>query len=204
MLLGKLLRVDVDQHGAQGQAGDPYVIPAGNPFAGRPDARGEVWAFGLRNPWRFSFDRATGDLWIADVGEDKWEEIDRQPAGSRGGENYGWGTMEGAHCFRPPDGCDTSGLVLPVAEYGHQLGCAIIGGYVYRGAAAPPLAGRYLYGDYCSGRIWSLEPQADGPPQSTELLKTELHIGSFGEDEAGEVYLTGLNTGAVYRLAVAH
>src|SRR5262249_18362804 len=156
---------------------------------GRDDARGEVWAYGLRNPWRFSFDRLTGDLWIADVGQDAWEEIDYQPAGSPGGQNYGWSIMEGRHCFRPRSGCDQSGLVLPVHEYGHDVGCAIIGGYVYRGASAPALYGGYLFGDFCSGRIWALAHAADGTWQATELLMTDLQISSFGEDDAGELYL---------------
>jgi glucose/arabinose dehydrogenase len=133
-LLAKILRLDVD-------GSFPYTIPPSNPFASTGGARPEVWAFGLRNPWRFSFDRETGDMWIADVGQGSWEEVDFQPADSAGGENYGWNTMEGAHCFDPANGCDTSGLVLPVHEYDHSAGCSITGGYVYRGEAIPALRG---------------------------------------------------------------
>jgi glucose/arabinose dehydrogenase len=192
-LLGKLLRLDVDGPTT------PYSIPADNPFVGRNDARPEIWAYGLRNPWRFSFDRATGDLWIADVGQNAYEEVDYQPATSRGGENYGWSIMEGAHCFRASQ-CDTVGLVLPIAEYGHDQGISITGGYVYRGAAYPQLDGAYFFGDYGSGRIWALWRGADGGWQTAELARMNVGISSFGEDEAGEVYLTGLNDGRLYRL----
>src|SRR5512140_1675627 len=135
-LLGKLLRIDPT---AAGDA--PYTVPRDNPFAGRLDARGEIWAFGLRNPWRFSFDRATGDLWIGDVGQNLWEEVDRVRAGDPGGRNFGWNVMEGLHCFSPAEGCPTAGLTLPVAEYDHGQGCAVTGGFVYRGAAIPALVG---------------------------------------------------------------
>ncbi len=192
-LLGKMLRLDVD-------SGEPYAIAAGNPFAGRSDIRPEIWATGLRNPWRYSFDRITGDLWIADVGQGEWEEINLQPAGSAGGENYGWSIMEGTHCFRPSSGCDQNGLVRPVHEYDHSLGCSVTGGYVYRGAAYPALEGAYLFGDYCSGRIWALSPDTGAGRTATELLKASFQISSFGEDEQGEMYLTGYNTGIVYRL----
>jgi glucose/arabinose dehydrogenase len=192
-LLGKLLRLDVD-------GGAPYAIPPDNPFAGRQDARPEIWAYGLRNPWRFSFDRATNDLWIADVGQNNWEEIDFQPAGSPGGQNYGWSIMEGMHCFRPATNCDQTGLTPPVAEYGHDLGCSITGGYVYRGQASPALTGVYLYGDYCSGRIWALYQTPDGAYHQAQLLQQNIQISSFGEDEAGEVYVAGLDTGTIYRL----
>ena len=190
-LLGKLLRLDPS-------GGEPYVVPPSNPFAGRADARPEIWAYGLRNPWRFSFDRATGDLWIGDVGAAAWEEIDYQPAGKPGGQNYGWDIMEGAAC-RSERGCDTTGLTAPVATYDHQQGCSVSGGYVYRGQADPGLAGAYLYGDYCSGVIWSLSRAAGGAWASTKLLESGLSISSFGEDEAGELYLTDLR-GGVYRV----
>lgn len=196
-LLGKLLRLDVDR-------GQPYSIPPDNPFLRRQGARPEIWAYGLRNPWRFSFDRATGDLWIGDVGQNAWEEINVQPAGSRGGENYGWSIMEGTHCFRPQTGCNTSGLVLPVAEYRLDRGrCAVIGGYVYRGKSSPALVGAYYYGDSCTGQIWALYRDRAGAWQEVELLDTDLQISSFGEDEAGELYLTGFAAGALYRLAAA-
>src|SRR5205807_6541081 len=122
---------------------------ADNPFVNTPGARPEIWAYGLRNPWRFSFDRATNDLWIADVGQDSYEEVDFQPANSRGGENYGWNLMEGLHCYSPATGCSMQGLTLPVAEYSHANGCSITGGFVYRGRVWPGLRGMYLYGDYC-------------------------------------------------------
>ena len=130
VLLGKMLRIAV-----QGQ--DSYAIPHDNPFIEQNDVRAEIWAYGLRNPWRFSFDRGTGDLYIADVGQNQWEEIDFQPAESVGGEHYGWDTTEGTHCFEPASGCDASAITLPVAEYGHDQGCSVTGGYVYRGATTP-------------------------------------------------------------------
>ena len=132
-------------------------IPPDNPFVNTAGARAEIWAYGLRNPWRFSFDRATGDLWIADVGQDTFEEVNFQPASSHGGENYGWNRMEGAHCFVA--GCSTQDLTLPVAEYTHAEGCSVTGGFVYRGRVSPGLRGMFLYGDYCSGRIWGVERQ---------------------------------------------
>ena len=192
-LLGKILRLDIDN-------GLPYGIPPNNPYAGSENARKEIWAYGLRNPWRFSFDQSTGDLWIADVGQNAWEEINLQPASSRGGENYGWSSMEGRHCFRPSTGCDTSGLVQPIAEYGRNMGCSVSGGYVYRGREYPALTGSYFYADYCSGRIWSLRPRQSGVWQPIELLDSDVQISSFGEDEAGEVYVTGLSDGVLYRL----
>jgi glucose/arabinose dehydrogenase len=186
-LLGKLLRLDVDN-------GDPYAIPPDNPWPRGDDARPEVWAYGLRNPWRFSFDRATGNLYIADVGQGQYEEIDVQPVGSRGGENYGWNKMEGEHCFQASS-CDSAGLVAPIAEYDHSLGCSITGGYVYRGTAFPRLQGLYFYGDYCSGRVWALDPAAPDRGEQRELLQSKLNISSFGEDQAGELYLTDLGGG---------
>ncbi len=185
-LLGKLLRIDPRPAG-----GAPYGIPADNPFAGSADARGETWAYGLRNPWRFSFDRATGDLWIGDVGQGSLEEVNRWPAGSPAGPNFGWNTMEASACFEPAEGCVTDGLVLPVAEYGHDRGCSITGGYVYRGTAVPGLAGTYLYADYCSGTIWGLDASA-AQPTPRVLLEAGANIVSFGEDEAGELYVVDL------------
>ena len=191
VLLGKLLRLDVD-------GGDPYAIPPDNPWPDGGNGRPEVWAYGLRNPWRFSFDRATRDLYIADVGQGEYEEIDVQPAGSRGGANYGWNITEGQHCFRG-NSCDRSGLVAPIAEYDHSQGCSITGGYVYRGAAFPSLQGLYFYGDYCSGRIWALRQASAGQWEQRELLSSGLNISSFGEDQAGELYLTDLS-GALYQV----
>jgi uncharacterized protein (TIGR03437 family) len=193
VLLGKLLRLDVE--------GDPgrLRIPADNPFANQANARGEIWAYGLRNPWRFSFDRASGDLWIADVGQDTWEEIDYQSASSRGGENYGWNTTEGAHCFRPASGCTMTGLVLPVAEYHQALECSVTGGFVYRGNAIPGLRGTYLYADYCSGKVWGLTRQG-GSWVTRDVLSTGYAITTFGEDEAGELYLSNGGNGTIHRL----
>ncbi len=191
VLLGKILRIDVEG-GTM-----PYAVPPDNPFVSRPGYRPEIWALGLRNPWRFSFDRETGDLYIADVGQDRYEEVDFQPASSRGGENYGWRIMEGLHCFNP-DPCDPAGLVQPVAEYDHALGCSITGGYVYRGPDVA-LRGVYYYGDYCSGRMWGLR-QENGAWQNTQLLKSPYPISTFGEDEAGNVYLADYAGGRIYQL----
>ncbi len=196
-LLGKLLRVDPRPAGRA-----PYAIPADNPFVGNADARGEIWAYGLRNPWRFSFDRATRDLWIGDVGQGTWEEVDHWPAGAAPGPNFGWNTMEATHCFRPAEGCVTDGLVLPVAEYGHDRGCSITGGYVYRGTAVPGLAGTYLYADYCNGTIWGLDAAADRPADRV-LLESGASVASFGEDEAGELYVVDIAGGRVLRVVAA-
>jgi glucose/arabinose dehydrogenase len=188
VLLGKLLRIDVTNQ-------DTYAIPKDNPLGS------EVWAYGLRNPWRFSFDRATRDLYIADVGQNLYEEVDFQPASSKGGENYGWRIMEGLHCYSPSEGCDQTGLVLPVAEYSHDVGgCAITGGYVYRGSKYPALQGTYFFGDYCSGIIWSLQREGD-QWQMTKQLESGLNISSFGEDINGELYVVDHGGGAVYQLA---
>jgi glucose/arabinose dehydrogenase len=189
-LLGKILRIDVD-------GAPPYAIPSDNPFA-RGGGRPEVFAYGIRNPWRFSFDRATGALWLADVGQHKWEEIDLV---TRGG-NYSWPLMEGRHCFRPEKDCQVEGLIMPVFEYGHEQGrCSVTGGYVYRGRNIPALQGRYLFGDYCSGEVFAL-PIGNGIAGGREpsLLRTSrMKISSFGEDEAGEVYVVD-HKGGLYRL----
>ena len=191
-LLGKMLRVDVES-----QPGT-VRIPPDNPFAGQGSVRPEIWAIGLRNPWRYSFDRATGDLWIADVGQDNWEEVSFQPASSRGGENYGWNRMEGAHCYRAAS-CNMSGLVLPVAEYSHADGCSITGGSVYRGRMSPGLRGTYIYGDLCTGRIWGVTRQ--GSTFANRLLiRAALAITTFGEDEAGEVYVADAGAGRILRI----
>ncbi len=187
-LLGKILRLDVDE-------GDPYAIPPDNPLTGQADARPEIWAYGLRNPWRFSFDRATGEMWIGDVGQNQYEEIDLQPAGL-GGLNYGWNEMEGLHEYRSGY---REGLTLPVWEYDHAQGCSVTGGYVYRGQALPALRGVYLFGDYCSGTLWALARTSEGGWNGVALLATGLSISSFGEDEAGEVYVVDLG-GSVYRI----
>ena len=194
-LLGALLRIDVDG----GADSEPYGVPESNPFVNTEGARPEIWAYGLRNPWRFSFDRETGDLWIGDVGQNAWEEIDFQPVSSAGGENYGWDVMEGAHCFEPDTGCDETGLVLPVLEYPHSQGSSVTGGYRYRGAALPDLVGTYFFGDFTSGRIWGATEGEEGW-SSSELLDTDFRISTFGEDEAGELYVVDYSGGTVYRL----
>ncbi len=181
-LLGKMLRIDVSR--ANGDR--LYAIPADNPDFG-PDAAPELWAIGLRNPWRFSFDRATGDLYMADVGQNAYEEIDFQPASSRGGENYGWRLREGFAPYR--GGQDSPSFTPPIYQYAHDLGCSVTGGYVYRGAAIPALVGRYLYTDFCSGTIWALHRNAAGEWVNETLLESGLNITSFGEDEAGELYV---------------
>lgn len=189
-LLGKLLRIDVD-------SGLPYAIPADNPFVGTPGYREEIWALGLREPWGMTFDRQTHDLWIADVGDADYEEINFQPASSSGGENYGWSLMEGLHCFNPPTGCDEKTLTLPIHEYSHSSGCSVNGGYVYRGTAIPGLQGTYFYSDYCTKEIWSF--RYDGSTmteltnRSAELAPTGgdtfSFLAGFGEDAAGELYI---------------
>jgi len=189
VLLGKILRIDVES------GVSPYAIPAGNPFGS------EIWAYGLRNPWRFSFDRGTGDLFIADVGQNQFEEVNFQPAASSGGVNYGWNIMEGLHCFTDP-ACSQAGLTLPVVEYDHLSGdCSVTGGFVYRGAQYPSLQGIYLYGDFCSGRIWGL--RRNGLVWENQLLlDTTLNISSFGEDEAGNLYVADITAGVIYKIDV--
>ncbi len=186
-LLGKMLRIDVES------GAFPYAVPSDNPFVGLDGHRGEIWALGLRNPWRFSFDRASGDLYIADVGHNRWEEVNVQPASSRGGENYGWNVMEGPQCFTTFF-CDRTGLTLPAYEYTHLTGCSVIGGFVYRGSDYPCLQGMYLYSDFCTGGVWGLK-QVDGVWESRLLTNTSLQIVSFGEDEDGELYALDLNGG---------
>jgi glucose/arabinose dehydrogenase len=181
-LLGKILRLDVTN-------GDPYSVPADNPFGT------EVWAYGLRNPWRISFDLATGDLWIGDVGQNQWEEVDYLPKTWGGGANFGWSVMEGNH---PYDSDPQSGMLLPAAEYSHaEGGCSVTGGYVYRGTI-PEWNGVYMYGDYCSGKVWALI-QVDGQWQSQVMFETGGTITTFGQDESGEIYLASDN-GSVYIL----
>jgi glucose/arabinose dehydrogenase len=190
-LLGSILRLDVREL--------PYRIPSNNPFAQRPDARGEIWAYGFRNPWRFSFDRETGALWAGDVGQNSWEEVDLV----RPGGNYGWNIMEGAACYRPPQGCNAEGLEPPVAVYPLRDGnCAVVGGYVYRGRAIPELRGFYLFADYCSGRVWALDADATAAGERAEavlLLESGLPIASFAEDAEGELYVLAFD-GRAYRV----
>ncbi len=193
-LLGKLLRLDVD-------GAEPYASPPDNPFVGRPGARPEIWAYGLRNPWRMAFDRTAGLLYIADVGQNLWEEVDVAPAAAKG-LNYGWNRMEGTHCYGIGL-CSREGLTLPVLEYGHGDGCAIVGGGVYRGHAVPALTGQYVYSDYCSG--WLRSFRYDGAAavdRRAWRIPSPGEVLSFGEDAAGELYLLAAN-GTVYRLAAA-
>jgi glucose/arabinose dehydrogenase len=189
-LLGKILRIDINQ-------GNPYAIPADNPFAsggGLP----EIWVYGLRNPWRFSFDRLTGDLYIGDVGQNKWEEIDFLAAGKPGGENFGWNYFEGTHPYKdtPPKGFS---MTPPIAEYGHELGCSVTGGVVYRGRQYPEWESVYLYGDFCSGTVWGLKRDSQEVWQNFILFQHAGQITSFGEDESGEVYLADYG-GGIYSL----
>jgi glucose/arabinose dehydrogenase len=188
-----MLRIDVTD-------AETYRIPPDNPSGDTPGSRPEIWALGLRNPWRFSFDRATGDLYIADVGQNRYEEVHLQPADSPGGENYGWKAMEGSHCFEPRTDCDLDGLVLPIAEYDHTSGCSVTGGYVYRGTRYPQMAGVYFFGDYCSGDIWGLRREPSGDWAMALLLETDVSISSFGEDAAGELYVVGYDDGVIYHL----
>ncbi len=200
--LGKILRIDVDR-------GDPYGIPEDNPFVGRQDARPEIWAYGLRNPWRFSFDRATGWLFCGDVGQNEYEEIDLIKKGG----NYGWRIMEGNHCFDPASGCNMRGLELPVDEYDHDTGISICGGYMYRSLRHPGLHGHYIFGDW-SGKLFYLKQQDDyswrrGPVYTDGRQDNDIgaKINSFAEDESGDVYIITQRlfgprspTGSVYRL----
>ncbi len=198
-LLGKMLRIDVD-------SAFPYAIPPDNPFVGPGLPLDEIWAIGMRNPYRFSFDPQFGDLYIADVGQNSWEEIDWQPGGPAGGQNYGWNIMEGDHCYNPPVGCNQTGLTLPVYEYDHSAGnCAIIGGALYRGSAIPSLQGDYFFADYCSNRIWSIKMSAGVATALTEwtamLAPTTpglsiASISAIGVDGHGEMYLVDRGTGS--------
>ena len=191
-LLGKILRIDVN-------SGDPYGIPDDNPFMNTENARPEIWAYGLRNPWRFSFDRETGDLFIGDVGQNAYEEVDFQAADSASGVNYGWKPTEGAHCY--VSGCDLSEYTLPILEYSHASGegSSITGGYRYRGESVPSLQGVYLFGDFGSGNLWGATQGENGDWSSDKLLETGQNLVAFGEDEAGEVYVADFS-GALYRI----
>ena len=196
-LLGKILRIDVSD-------ALPYEVPASNPFVGVAGALPEIWSYGLRNPWRFSFDRVTGDMFIGDVGQGGFEEVNFQPASSAGGENYGWRLMEGNSCFNPPTGCESLPLVRPIIDYPHAgpgtCTGSITGGYRYRGKAFPQLAGLYFYADFCSADLFAAT-DASGTWVSTPVSQTGLDISSFGEDENGEIYLLHFNpAGALFRI----
>lgn len=195
-LLGSILRIDVD-------GGDPYVIPADNPFAGNTECfQGsgtldcpEIFAWGFRNPWRFSFDTETDELWVGDVGQNAFEEIDRV----RISENFGWDEREGAHCFEPQTGCSTDN-VDPITEYSHELGISVTGGYVYRGTAIPDLAGFYVFGDFGSGRIWAVASDSGQGVEPEELLQTALGISSFAQSNAGELFALDFNNGTIHQI----
>lgn len=198
-LLGKILRIDVDNRsGSRG-----YGIPPDNPFRGRQGARPEIWSYGLRNPWRFSFDRRTGAMWIGDVGQNQWEEIDFEAAGSPGGINWGWNVKEGTRCFATQTDCsvaEASGdFTDPVAEYSHDHGCSVTGGHVYRGKRYESMRGFYFFADYCSGNIWTLRSRAEGPQNEVLRLRSGRGISSFGENEAGELFVAD-RSGALLRL----
>jgi glucose/arabinose dehydrogenase len=191
-LLGKILRIHVETGTSS------YAVPPDNPFDGDPASRGEIWALGLRNPWRFSFDRITGDLFIADVGQGTFEEVNFRPAQSSGGENYGWNIMEGSHCFAGA-ACDQTGLTPPVHEYDHTMGCSVTGGFVSRDPAAVNLWGRYLFGDFCSGRIWALQRMQSGW-DAVLAADTAYFLSTFGEDESGHLYAADYGAGTIYRI----
>jgi glucose/arabinose dehydrogenase len=196
--LGKILRIDV----AQTDGGTPYSIPPDNPFAGSADAKPEILCYGLRNPWRFSFDRETGDLWIGDVGQNLYEEVDFVAAAdvAKGGQNFGWNIMEGDSCYNA-ETCDQGGLTPPVFVYSHEEGgCSVIGGYVYRGTEVPSLVGTYLCGDYCSGLIWGLGRDASGTWAASAPVQSGFGISAFGEDESGELYVVDQAGGTLYRI----
>lgn len=194
VLLGKILRLDVNA--------TPYKVPQDNPFVNEAGAKPEIWAYGLRNPWRFSFDRETGDMFIGDVGQWAWEEVDVLPLG-QGGLNFGWSAYQGMHeHIKQTKPVDESKLTMPILEYAHTEGCSVTGGYRYRGAALPEVNGIYFYGDYCNGRVWAASQLADGTWQNYLWKETGLTISSFGEDEAGEIYLVDYK-GGIYKLTAA-
>ncbi len=191
-LLGSILRIDVSQSSSE----TPYAIPADNPLLDDPDARPEIWAYGFRNPWRFTFDRTTGQLWTGDVGQNSLEEVDLV---ERGGD-YGWNKLEGTRCFSPRTSCDNAGTVLPLWEYPTgEEGCSVIGGYVYRGERIPSLHGAYVFGDYCSGKIWAIRYDGQEITDSLLLADTDLRIASFGQDRNGVLYVLSQNSG-IHRL----
>jgi glucose/arabinose dehydrogenase len=190
-MLGKILRINVD-------SGNPYSVPPDNPFIGGGGLP-EIWAYGLRNPWRFSFDRLTGNLYIGDVGQDAWEEVDIVPEGMGGGMNFGWSYYEGTHPYQDQPPANTP-FTWPVAEYSHAEGCSITGGYSYRGSALPEWQGVYFYGDYCSGRIWGLIQTGQDIWKSKALFSTGVSISTLGVDETGKIYLADYRSGRLLRL----
>jgi len=195
-LNGKILRIDVE---SEPPDGENYAIPGDNPFLGDPNYRPEIWALGLRNPWRFSFDRLTGDLYIADVGQNSFEEVNFRPADSTGGENYGWNIFEGYECYSA-NTCDDTGMTMPVHTYPTaDPDCSVTGGYVYRGSEYPFLQGLYIFGDFCSGKIWELKQNNDTWERAL-ITDTDLLISTFGEDEAGNLYVADMAAGILYKI----
>lgn len=192
-LPGSLLRIDVNPADAS------YTIPPGNP--NDAEQGGEVWAFGLRNPWRFSFDRDTGDLYVGDVGQSNWEEVSMLPTAAAAGANFGWNVIEGTHCYSRAN-CSLVGTVTPIYEYSHKEGCSVTGGYVYRGEAIPTLQGTYIFGDYCHAEVWALTQKVDDTWTTETLASISGLISSFGEDVNGELYVVS-HVGAVYRIVPA-
>ena len=189
--MGSIIRIDVRTLDSKGT----YTVPSDNPFTGSSNAKGEIWAYGLRNPWRFSFDSQTGSLWVGDVGQNDFEEINLVT----GGSNYGWNIMEGSHCYADADeACDQSGLELPVAEYGREEGCSVTGGYVYRGSRLPELAGAYVYGDYCTGKIWALRHDGNEITEHLQIADSSLNISSFAQSPAGEIFILSFDE-KIYR-----
>lgn len=190
-LLGTILRIDINA--------ETYTIPADNPFVDGEAGQPEIWSYGLRNPWRFSFDRVTGDMYIGDVGQNQWEEVNFEPADSPGGLNYGWDVYEATHQFEQGNAPDA---VMPFAEYEHSLGCSVTGGYIYRGEAMPDLQGVYFYSDFCSGNVWAAYRDDSGAWQSDIFMQTGRQISSFGEDDNGELYLVDYR-GSIMKLVPA-
>jgi glucose/arabinose dehydrogenase len=192
--LGKILRIDVNH-------GNPYSIPPGNPFYGFNSVRNEIWAMGLRNPWRFSFDRKTGDLWIGDVGQNQVEEIDFQPSGSHGGENYGWRCYEGDQPYNPEGCAPADSFTFPVYTYPHGEECSVTGGFVYRGDSLSPYYGKYFFADYCSNRIWTLHKDTTGWVREDFGQFPGNGFSTFGEDYKGELFIAGHSNGVIYRIS---
>jgi glucose/arabinose dehydrogenase len=200
-LLGKILRINVDMN----EDGKPYATPSDNPYDEGVSGLDEIWSLGLRNPWRFSFDHRTGDLWIGDVGQNRYEEINRSTGAMPGRAlNYGWRVVEGNTCYNPLSGCSKAGKVGPMATYSHSLGCSVTGGYVYRGVDYRGLVGGYLFGDYCSGRIWSL--RAHGPASQAPVLMvdTGFLISSFGEGQDGKLYVVDIGAGEIWQVVAQY
>ena len=190
-LLGSILRIDVNALDLLGT----YSVPSDNPFTNLSNAKGEIWAYGLRNPWRFSFDSLTGDLWVGDVGQNLYEEINLV---TRGG-NYGWNITEGFHCYDDSDGnCDQTGLEDPVVEYGRDQGCSVTGGYVYRNDRLPELSGAYIYGDFCTGKIWALRHDGKETTEHMQIVDSALTISSFAQSPSGEIYILSFDKN-IYR-----